>query len=629
VPVFSQLRELGCTCLLEEPLKQVVLGYMQRHIPRDGGRFAGEYEEPELAMLCKWVQSIALLFVKRVLGEDLCLQHWSEHLDYSANVIFTKLRIAELFNITRSFPESIPVLRDLQSSVQKADLNDHLCIEMREQLSNRLLQAGASTDAIISNYIRLVKALRVYDPTSVTLEAVTGPTMSYLRGRSDTIRCIIRSLTEDTDSELYKELRRPRAGPIQEDDDSEEETTADKLESWDPDPITADPNKSSRNCRNTDIISMLVNIYGSKELFVSEYRTMLKDKLLAAPSQSLDGIYDTENEVQGQEYLKLRFGEQSLEMCDFMLADVADSERINRTIQEKINGLRPPAAASPDAAWVTWIDSYSAATKGSFFSEYDMENQEECQEAITTAKYIAQEIEGGCYLSSTILTRLCWPPLQEETVVLHPRIEALTKLYNDQYHVLKAPRKLTWRPSMGAVDIELSFEDRSISLRVTPLQATILASFEEQSEWTLYDLQKRLKMESNGVERCMAYFINQRVIEEVRADNPNEHLYRVLESLPAATADEDDMDTCAMDDGDDERGAGPQLDPQWEKVQSYVTGMLNVHGTAPLDRIHNMLRMFVSEPPYDRSIDELREYLGTLVEKDVLDCSNDTYSIHT
>ena len=212
--------------------------------------------------------------------------------------------------------------------------------------------------------------------------------------------------------------------------------------------------------------------------------------------------------------------------------------------------------------------------------------------------------------------------------MLPAKIEALMKLYNDHYHVLKAPRKLTWRPQLGAVEVMLTFEDRELRLKVTPLQASLLALFEEQSEWTVHDLQQRLKMEPERVEKTTAFFVNQRIIEEVRHADPKQHRYKVLESLPVSNPEEDDLDV-AMEDGEDERGDGPQLDPQWEKIRSYVTGMLNVHPSAPLDRIHNMLRMFVSEPPYDRSIDELRDFLGTLVDKGVLECTNDTYSNHS
>lgn len=60
-------------------------------------------------------------------------------------------------------------------------------------------------------------------------------------------------------------------------EDSDEEAETDEAafasaESWEPDPIDADPSRSARSRRMHDIISMLVGIYGSKELFITEYR---------------------------------------------------------------------------------------------------------------------------------------------------------------------------------------------------------------------------------------------------------------------------------------------------------------------------------------------------------------------
>lgn len=75
---------------------------------------------------------------------------------------------------------------------------------------------------------------------------------------------------------------------------------------------------------------MLVNIYGSKELFVKEYGNLLADRILTHFN------YDTEKEIRYLELLKLRFGESQLHFCEVMLKDVADSRRINHRITELI-----------------------------------------------------------------------------------------------------------------------------------------------------------------------------------------------------------------------------------------------------------------------------------------------------
>ena len=80
---------------------------------------------------------------------------------------------------------------------------------------------------------------------------------------------------------------------------------------------------------------MLVNIYGSKELFVQEYRTLLADRILTQFN------YEIVKEIRYLELLKLRFGESQLHYCEVMLKDVADSKRLNsRVMDERMKAAR-------------------------------------------------------------------------------------------------------------------------------------------------------------------------------------------------------------------------------------------------------------------------------------------------
>ncbi|KAF2985009.1 hypothetical protein EK904_007169 [Melospiza melodia maxima] len=77
-----------------------------------------------------------------------------------------------------------------------------------------------------------------------------------------------------------------------------------------PEPTTR---KSSSKRRSSDIISLLVSIYGSKDLFINEYRTLLADRLLHQFN------YSAEREIRNVELLKLRFGEAQMHYCEVML----------------------------------------------------------------------------------------------------------------------------------------------------------------------------------------------------------------------------------------------------------------------------------------------------------------------
>ena len=50
--------------------------------------------------------------------------------------------------------------------------------------------------------------------------------------------------------------------------------------------------------------------------------------------------------------------------------------------------------------------------------------------------------------------------------------------------------------------------------------------------------------------------------------------------------------------------------------------MLTNFDALPLERIHNMLKMFVTDPPYDRSIEDLSKFLSTLTDAITLEGKN-------
>jgi anaphase-promoting complex subunit 2 len=55
--------------------------------------------------------------------------------------------------------------------------------------------------------------------------------------------------------------------------------------------------------KKSDIISTLVNIYGSQDAFLKVYKSMLEERLISGSK------YSNDNEVKNLELMKLRFGE--------------------------------------------------------------------------------------------------------------------------------------------------------------------------------------------------------------------------------------------------------------------------------------------------------------------------------
>lgn len=93
---------------------------------------------------------------------------------------------------------SAPAIEDLKQCLDHTGQHSKLVESFISALRYRLLTAGASTNDILHQYVSTIKALRTVDPAGVFLEAVGEPIKDYLRGRKDTIKCIVTMLTDGT-----------------------------------------------------------------------------------------------------------------------------------------------------------------------------------------------------------------------------------------------------------------------------------------------------------------------------------------------------------------------------------------------------------------------------------------------
>ncbi|CAH7688195.1 anaphase-promoting complex subunit 2, partial [Phakopsora pachyrhizi] len=202
--------------------------------------------------------------------------------EYHIYKSLSELRIGELFDIIIEFPDTVPVLHDLRICLTKTDQRALLVKKLCESNSRRLLHPGADTQDIITQYISLIKALRLLDPPGVLLSCVAHPVRAYLsRSREDTIRCIVTSLVEPGHS-LGDELDRTSNSnqnnqfsnsefPLQEEGDY-------GSVSWLPDPVDAPA--GYKDGLKDDVIESLVSIYETRDGFFKELQNLLASRLL-------------------------------------------------------------------------------------------------------------------------------------------------------------------------------------------------------------------------------------------------------------------------------------------------------------------------------------------------------------
>jgi len=586
--VNQMLNELGLLRRLTQQavmtiLKERIHSYVQESCK-------GSFEESYMDKLVGWLDGSVMGWVRSIYSTNPATStpHFKprdsqEILEYREKLLelvfetYTRARIEQLFNIIIEFPDSQPALEDLRDCLTRTNLRNFLTNSLRQVLDAKLLHPGVNTGDILTAYIAAIRALRVLDGSGVILELVCSNLRRYLKTREDTVKCIVQSLLDESALELREELMKSEG--LQLDANLEDEDVQEGWESWEPDPVDADPAKVSRGRRSADIISMLVNIYGSKKIFVNEYRSLLSNRLLTNWS------YDTEKEIRYLEMLKLRFGESgedSLYQCEVMLKDISDSKRINYHLHSQDGGC-------PDLR--------------------------------------AQVID----VNSLILSAHFWPPFKaSEPVELPEQVKNALNVYTKAFQIMKGNRTLEWNSGLGTVAINLELGDKKLDLRVSPIHAAIICKFQEKEDWSMAELSTSLKVSVALLRRKMVYWVSQSVVKEVAPDSfilmEDNH-----ERRPSGSNNTQGRDS--MDEGEAEEGFTESREDQRESelsvFWSYILGMLTNLDSLPLDRIHQMLRLFAMQgsAAVECDVNELREFLDTKVRQQKLSFSGGQYRL--
>ncbi|KAM4717560.1 LOW QUALITY PROTEIN: anaphase-promoting complex subunit 2 [Anableps anableps] len=592
---LEQLQELSLILsrlqLLEWVSSEAVTAILHRLIEqRMEQHCRGEYEQSFLLEFQEWME-LVLGWLGKVFASDVpaapsapsppgvrggqpassVLKQWRCHMHQFFCRIYVNMRIEELFSIIRDFPESKPAIEDLKFCLERTNQRQQLLTSLKSAFE-RLLHPGVHTSDILTVYISAIKALRELDPSMVILQVACQPIRKYLRTREDTVRQIVAGLTGDAEActDLASELSRgdPVTLEMQDSDDEGNDP-----EDWAPDPTDAVPDKLGSKRRSSDIISLLVSIYGSKDIFIDEYRAVLADRLLHQLN------YNTAREIRNVELLKLRFGESHMHYCEVMLKDMADSRRINSHIREEESKL----------------------------------SEEEEQPPLA--------------LSAIVLSSEFWPTLKEEKLELPAVVCRAMEAYTRRYEKLKAMRTLSWKPHLGSVTLDLELEDRTLAnLSVSPIHAAIILHFQEKSSWSLEELSLKLGAPKELVHRKLALWQQHGVLREEAAGR-----YSVLET--GSSREKVDRGVMLID-SDEERDSNTttQSEQREEKLQlfwAYIQAMLTNLDSMTLERIHSMLRMFVATGPVvtEMDVNELEAFLQRKVREHQLIFSTGIYRL--
>jgi anaphase-promoting complex subunit 2 len=168
----------------------------------------------------------------------------------------------------------------------------------------------------------------------------------------------------------------------------------------------------------------------------------------------------------------------------------------------------------------------------------------------------------------------------------------------------------------------------------SPLLATLILYFEDQPRWFAEGLSNETGVPEHIIHKRMGYWISNRVVRIVPFPSSSKSSKVLYELLSQSAAGAQDSDTILMESSSmlDEDGTGGQAvsataheTEATEAYESYIVGMLTNLGQLPLERIHNMLKMFVtgSDVRYDKNPQQLSVFLQHLCRQETLECGPD------
>ncbi|KJA24366.1 hypothetical protein HYPSUDRAFT_38802 [Hypholoma sublateritium FD-334 SS-4] len=449
--IWRQFEVLGLIERYESAIASVAYERIEDHVL---STCTGEWGKPMLEELRSWMTDNVVPWMMHVYArgastpeEAKSMLHGAgSRFDFHINKTLCDLRTSEIFDIIIDFPDSMGALQDLRDCLQRVDQRANLVRALRKSNAKRLLHPGADTRLILQQYVATIKCLRIVDPPGVLLFKVADPIRRYLRERPDTIRCIVANLVGDDDS---GDTLVDESEPVQPLQQPELEDYGDP--NWEPEPIDAGP--EFRTNKPSDVISTLVSIYDSKDLFVKELQVLLAQRLLAIS----DAGERVERERRNIEILKIRFGESALQVCEVMLKDMTDSKRIDVHVQSQKASVVHP----------------------------------------------------------TIISRHFWPALESSDMVLPGQFQQLQDEYAREFHVFKPDKKLKWLPHLGTAHLEIELEDRTLEVDVPPLEAVFIELFSQKNTWSLDELIKAVgSVTRSAAIKALSTWVDHGVLKE-------------------------------------------------------------------------------------------------------------------
>ena len=436
---------------------------------------------------------------------------------------FISFKIDSFFEIISKFPESKPTLIDMKICISSFDKNVFIS-RIKEQLKKRLLYPGVSTRIIIEIFIRIIKIMRIIDSSNnYMLELLSQPIKEYLLNRKDTMQWIITAIINEEDVNMIEDMSKAYVKNIQS-KDYDYLSSDDEPENWEPinlKGIKYNDKYISNDFKNTkiDIVSILVNVFGSPEKFMEQYKRMLIERKIT------DNNFEIEQEIKNLELLKLKFGENLLANCEIIIQHIKESKKINNKL------FKDPTF---DCQIIN--SNYWPFIKSNHFDLSSLDENKDKEKDKEKEKSENDKNNNSINLANQNEKI----PYDEFLTNFNNKLKNYQKLYSDS----KFSRKIEFYTNLGYCHLTLSFSNGNFEFVVSPLSYLIIQFFDEENKnnFKLFNIDyisNKLHSESLRVKQSLDFWLSKGVLKKIKKEgimsdndeNDNAYYYEPNEVL--------------------------------------------------------------------------------------------------
>ena len=431
---------------------------------------------------------------------------------------FVSFKIDTFFEIISKFPESKPTLIDIKICISSYDKNIFIN-RIKEQLKKRLLYPGVSTRIIIEIFIRIIKIMRIIDSSNnYMLELLSQPIKEYLLNRKDTMQWLITAIISEEDVNMIEDMSKAYVKNIQS-KDYDYLSSDDEPENWEPinlKGIKYNDKYISNDFKNSkiDIVSILVNVFGSPEKFMEQYKRMLIERKIT------DNNFEIEQEIKNLELLKLKFGENLLTNCEIIIQHIKESKKINNKLFK-----------DPSFTCQIINSNYWPFIKSNHFDLSSLDDNSKDKEKSDNSNN-----------SNIINTNSEKTPYDEFLVNFNNKLKKYQKLYSDS----KFSRKIEFYTNLGYCHLTLSFSNGNFEFIVSPLSYLIIQFFDEENKknfklFSIDYISNKLHSEALCVKQSLDFWQSKGVLKKIKKEgiknngdndgNENDYYYEPNEVL--------------------------------------------------------------------------------------------------